>query len=189
MPKTNPEMKTDVPGFSENLRQWVSSASVRPEVRRAVRQVYEDLEREIAERRPLCVLSGKCCRFDEYGHRLYVTTLELATFSHDLATGASKPSNEVDPSPLDKGVCPFQSGKLCGVHGIRPMGCRIFYCDPTSTQWQQERYEQFHKELKALHEKLVVPYLYVEWRLALEVMELTRFAPPAPRPVEKPESF
>ena len=26
------------------------------------------------------------------------------------------------------GPCVFQREKVCGVHGIRPLGCRVFYC-------------------------------------------------------------
>jgi Fe-S-cluster containining protein len=63
--------------------------------------------------------------------------------------------------------CPLQKENLCSVHAIRPFGCRIFFCDTTATQWQQERYELFHAELKQLHERFDVPYFYVEWRSAL----------------------
>ena len=66
--------------------------------------------------------------------------------------------------------CPFQVAKLCGVHEIRPFGCRIYFCDATSTVWQQEAYEAFHGQLKRLHESLGVPYFYVEWRSALAVV-------------------
>ena len=63
--------------------------------------------------------------------------------------------------------CPFQKGKSCTVHTIRPMGCRIFFCDASSKQWQEDRYEQFHGDLRRLHDALEVPYAYVEWRWAL----------------------
>ena len=63
--------------------------------------------------------------------------------------------------------CPFQTGKLCGAYQRRPMGCRLFFCDTTATQWQQECYERFHAELKQLHAKFDVPYHYIEWRSAL----------------------
>jgi hypothetical protein len=43
----------------------------------------------------------------------------------------------------------------------------MFFCDPTSTEWQNESYEHFHAELKRLHEHHGVPYRYVEWRAAL----------------------
>ena len=145
---------------STDLATAVAQASSRTEVTSAVSALYTSIESEIAKRRPLCVISGRCCRFDEYGHRLYVTTMELAAFTHDLRLKPVAPQ----PSP---GGCPFQTNKLCGVHAIRPMGCRLFFCDATSTDWQRDQYEQFHAQLKRLHETFAVPYYYMEWRTAL----------------------
>ena len=66
-----------------DLKTAVFAAGARPEVCAAVAEIYTELDREVARRRPLCVVSGRCCRFEEYGHRLFVTTLELAAFIHD----------------------------------------------------------------------------------------------------------
>ena len=92
------------------------------------------------------------------------------------------------PYPLgatwDGTGCPFQQNKLCSVHGIRPFGCRIFFCDPTATDWQNAQYERFHADLKRLHEQLGVPYQYVEWRQALSALGLT--PPPSSGPVPDP---
>jgi hypothetical protein len=46
----------------------------------------------------------------------------------------------------------------------------MFFCDATSTQWQNQAYEQFHARLQALHGELDVPYRYVEWRAALAML-------------------
>src|SRR5437588_12142729 len=62
------------------LAQSILAASVRPEVLSAVEALYADVQAEIDARRPVCVMSGRCCRFEEYGHRLYVTTMELGAF-------------------------------------------------------------------------------------------------------------
>ena len=144
---------------------------MRPEVRAAVLSLYSDVQREIDQRRPLCVSSGKCCRFEEYGHRLFVTTIEIGTFLHQLgseltAIEAKAPKSSLPVFSPEPG-CPFQVDKLCSVHAIRPFGCRMFFCDATSTDWQNEQYEQFHARLKRLHETLSVPYFYVEWGKAL----------------------
>jgi Fe-S-cluster containining protein len=146
------------------IRDAVQRAAGRAEVRAAVHRVYDNLAAEISRRRPVCEMSGRCCRFEEYGHRLYVTTMELAAFAYDTRETANTMQSW-------NGVgCPFQSGKLCGVHAIRPFGCRIFFCDPTAGQWQNEQYEHFHATLKRLHESLGVPYFYLEWRQALGVV-------------------
>jgi Fe-S-cluster containining protein len=163
-------------GAMENLASAVRAAAGRAEVREAVEGVYRDVAAAVAERRPACVMSGRCCRFEEYGHRLYVTTVELATFVHGMEdprnkfrglSGGALSANAESGGEWDGTGCPFQVSKLCGVHGIRPFGCRIYFCDATSTAWQQEAYEAFHGRLKRLHESLGVPYFYVEWRAAL----------------------
>ena len=43
----------------------------------------------------------------------------------------------------------------------------MFFCDATSTEWQNEQYELFHARLKELHQTMKIPYFYVEWRAAL----------------------
>jgi Fe-S-cluster containining protein len=152
--------------MADPLREAVYEAATRVEVREAVGAVYRDIARAIEQRKPVCVMSGRCCRFEEYGHRLYVTTMELACFVHDLKElgGPERSGLAVD------GGCRFQVGKRCGVHAIRPFGCRIFFCDSTAEEWQQSRYEEFHGRLKSLHDSLSVPYFYVEWRQGLEMV-------------------
>ena len=160
------------------LRTLVREASLRPEVHAAVQRVYRELQDQIDLRRPQCVMSGRCCRFEEFGHRLFVTTLELAAF---VAQTSQAPSTDWGGTG-----CPFQQGKLCGAHATRPFGCRVFFCDSSSTQWQQETYERFHGEIKRLHEKLEVPYVYLEWREALRALGL---APLVHWPVKISHSF
>jgi Fe-S-cluster containining protein len=173
------------------LREAVQAASVRPDVSRAVEGVYSTLAEAIDLRRPICKTSGRCCRFDEFGHRLYVTTMELAKFVSDLSIvhrplGAAEEhctaanaglhlpilSHGDGSAAADQPACPFQTQGLCGVHAIRPFGCRIFFCDATSTVWQQELYEKLHGEFRRLHDELAVPYYYVEWRFALRSLGL-----------------
>jgi Fe-S-cluster containining protein len=152
--KLPPEMRAP---FADAVR----IAAGRGEVRRAVGHLYTAVQDAIDLRRPICNASGRCCRFDEFGHRLFVTTIELAAFLGQL-------SRPIDALPLDG--CPFQIDGLCSVHTIRPFGCRIFFCDETAADWQQEQYARFHAELKRLHAALGVDYYYVEWREALGVL-------------------
>jgi Fe-S-cluster containining protein len=149
------------------FRAAVERAAVIPAVRTAVENVYIALQDAIDLRRPVCVTSGRCCRFDEFGHRLFVTTMELAAFVRGLRQAA--PFAVGSPQA---GGCPFQADKLCSVHSIRPFGCRVFFCDATASEWQQVQYARFHAELKRLHDELEVPYFYMEWRAALKALEL-----------------
>ena len=146
--------------MDQHIAEAISAAASRPQVLQAVSDFYAQVMKEIDSRKPVCLVSGRCCRFDEYGHRLYVTPLELAHFIAHLPDLNAK-------TQINLGGCPFQSSRLCTVHSIRPFGCRLFFCDATSTDWQREQYEHFHARLKELHEELDVPYAYVEWREAL----------------------
>ena len=145
------------------LIESIHAASKHPDVANAVHALYSRVTAEIDQRRPKCEMSGRCCNFEAYGHRLYLTTLELATFLHDLLASQL-------PSTIPSTGCPFQKNKLCTVHTIRPFGCRIFFCDPTATEWQQSAYERFHAELKQLHAQFNVPYAYMEWRTGLRLI-------------------
>lgn len=145
-------------------------ASRRAEVREAVGRVYARLQQEIDARKPRCDASGRCCRFESFGHRLYVTTIELAAFAAGL--GPETPDARRAADAWDGTGCPFQVDGLCGVHPIRPFGCRVFFCDATSDDWQHDIYERFHAQLKQLHGELEIPYRYIEWRAALAELGL-----------------
>ncbi len=152
---------------ADSAEAWAAwfAAGESPAVDRALRALYGRLDAEIASRNPTCWLSGRCCDFDGYGHRLYVTGLEAAWL-----VGRIDPMNrarlEDAALPTIPG-CPFQVAKLCRVHDLRPMGCRIFFCDPAAQDWQHGLYERFLEELRALHERHGLPYQYMEWRTAL----------------------
>jgi Fe-S-cluster containining protein len=169
------------------LARIVHEASNRLDVRDAVAGIHAVVQREVDARRPLCVMSGRCCHFEEFGHRLYVTTIELAAFIHELSGRPRDDGRGENPqphrthslpvtqvqAPPSTGTCAFQVGKLCGVHALRPFGCRMFFCDATATEWQNVTYERFHSKLRTLHVELEIPYYYVEWRTALAALGLS----------------
>jgi hypothetical protein len=166
-------MHLQKPTPADDLRQAVLGASVRTDVVRFVTGIYTQLAADIAQRRPMCVASGRCCHFERHGHRLYVTTMELAAFVHELNQWPpDRALTEQAVASWSGEGCPFQLQRLCGVHGLRPFGCRIYFCDPTSSLWQQERYEHYHAQLRAAHHDLGVAYYYTEWRRGLESLDL-----------------
>ena len=101
---------------------------------------------------------------------LLVTTAELAAFMGGFEQGGCPTNVRASLPQWDGTGCPFQVAKLCGVHALRPFGCRIYFCDPTATQWQNDAYEVFHARLKRVHEELGLPYFYIEWRQALRAL-------------------
>lgn len=133
----------------------------------------------VRRRRPLCLASGACCRFEEYGHRMYLSGLEAAFVVGRIdAARAERAANplrilEVDDA-RSRGDCPYLRAGLCGEHEERPLGCRFFFCDKGAdgrgADWQSELYEATHRDTLALHERLGVPYRYIEWREALALL-------------------
>lgn len=163
-------------------RVWLDAAR-REEVDRAIRSLYAELDAAVAGRRPVCNASGRCCRFDEYGHRLYVTGLEIAWFlmgvgGSDLGVGEEHTGlkdqgvrlEQLAPIPKPQNQtphCAYQINGLCSTHAVRPLGCRVFFCERGTEAWQQDTTERFLDRLKSLHTGHSLPYAYMEWRAGL----------------------
>ncbi len=138
----------------------IRAAAARPEVIRAVAEVYADLDRHIAALNPVCRNSGRCCRFGAFGHRLFVTTLEAAYFLAHHPHG---------PSPTED-ACPWAIGGVCTARDARPVGCRIFFCDQAAQSWQGPLTEGVLTRLRQLHEHLSVEYFYADWLAILTAL-------------------
>lgn len=145
----------------------VRAAMQIPALPQRVVLLYHEMEKQITAIAPRCEMSGRCCRFEEYGHRLFVTTAEMAAFIHE---SKSRPAMGRLITKVDGGSCRFQENGMCMAHPIRPMGCRLFFCDQRYEQSLQALYESMHAQLKAIHNELAVPYAYVEWRQALDAV-------------------
>jgi hypothetical protein len=112
-------------------------------VRAAVHAIYGELDAEVARRAPVCVLSGRCCRFAEYDHTLFLSGPEA-----DLLLAEAPPPVR----PLDDGAtCPWQDGEgRCTAREARPLGCRVFFCDPAYQPQAPELTETFLARLRQL---------------------------------------
>lgn len=142
---------------------WLRAIALQP-VRDELEVVYERVRQAIAERGPTCWTSGKCCNFEEYGHRLYCTGLETA---YAVAAGAKADADAIAEARA-RGGCPFQDGKLCGIQTIKPLGCRVYFCDVKAQGWQEDLTEKMLEEIRGIHERWEIPYRYGEWRSMLE---------------------
>jgi hypothetical protein len=121
------------------------------ELRHQVLQLYEEVDREVAAAGPVCVASGRCCRFKEYGHTLFLSNLEADV----LLAGAPPYERPVTPD-----FCPFQKGNLCTARGPRPLGCRVYYCDPAYQETAGRISETYLRRLKELAEAHGTPWRY-----------------------------
>lgn len=134
--------------------------------------IYADVSLAIASRGPSCWASGRCCNFRATGHRLFVTGIEAAYCVRQLPLVAgTRPENtresHIRPLALQqartRGDCPLLVGNLCGVHGIKPLGCRVYFCDQSAQAWQQELSEEMLTRLRGLHREHGIAYRYGEW--------------------------
>ncbi|UCE61501.1 MAG: hypothetical protein JSU63_07080 [Phycisphaerales bacterium] len=135
-------------------------ASRRIDVIESMSDFYAECDRLIAEQPGRCVNKGECCRFGEYGHRLYVTALEVCYY---LARTSTCPQVTED-------ACPQAYDQKCYVRDSRPLGCRIFFCDPAAQQWQGPLTEELLARLRDLHRELDVPYFYVDWMTVVRAL-------------------
>jgi hypothetical protein len=117
-----------------------------------VLELYQEVDRAVAEAGPVCLASGRCCRFKEYGHVLFLSNLEAEV----LLAGA--PPYEL---PVSAEFCPFQKDNLCTAREPRPLGCRIYYCDPSYQETSHQITEKYLQRLKELTQEHGM-----EWRYA-----------------------
>jgi Fe-S-cluster containining protein len=120
-------------------------------LRRQVLQLYQDVDRQVAAAGPVCVASGRCCRFKEYGHVLYLSNLEAEVLLADA------PPYE---APVTPDYCPFQKGNLCTAREPRPLGCRIYYCDPNYQETSHRITEDALARLKAVAREQGIDWRY-----------------------------
>jgi Fe-S-cluster containining protein len=153
-------------------------AAAEADVDEALRDLYRRLDDAVAARGPTCWTSGRCCKFDDFGHRLYVTGLEVAWFLGQVTGRDPRPAAEPQDGPIrlpqlaeHPGACPYQIEGLCSTHEVRPLGCRIFFCQAGTEDWQQELYEDFLAQLQALHDRRGIAYRYMDWIAGLKAAD------------------
>ena len=122
-----------------------------PELRRRVLALYAEVDAAVAAVGPKCDASGRCCRFKEYGHTLFVSNLEAEVLI-DAAPSYVQPVTE--------DYCPFQDGNLCTAREPRPLGCRVYFCDPTYQDTGSAITEKYLRRLKELAESFGTGWRY-----------------------------
>jgi Fe-S-cluster containining protein len=113
--------------------------------------IYDDVRGDIVRAAPVCELSGRCCRFKEYGHTLFLSRPEA-----ELLLEQGLPESAV----VDESGCPFQIKGLCTARERRPLGCRVYYCDPNYDGVGEELSERYVAVLKQLHDDTHTPWEY-----------------------------
>jgi Fe-S-cluster containining protein len=123
----------------------------REKIHRRVLELYQAVDQEVAAAGPVCVASGRCCRFKEYGHVLFLSRLEADVLLDQAPAFVG---------PVSSDFCPFQKENLCTAREPRPLGCRVYYCDPNYQERSQQITEKYLRQLKDLAAAEGVEWLY-----------------------------
>lgn len=131
-------------------------------VLQAVQQVYDWLDEKIAEMNSSCQACGRCCDFDAYGHRLYVTTPEMLYFLNRTCQ---------EMQFMTDGVCPYQKDGRCQARQARFSACRIFFCTGDNRR-QYEFSEEAVRRFRNICRQYDLTYRYIDLKYALSHPEV-----------------
>jgi hypothetical protein len=133
------------------IQSATSEQGIPEELLGRVRELYREVDAAVAAAGPVCEASGRCCRFKEHGHVLFLSHLEA-----DVLLANAPPYDK----PVSPEFCPFQKDRLCTAREPRPLGCRIYHCDPAYQEIGNQLTETFLKKLKQLAAEHGLGWLY-----------------------------
>ena len=129
-----------------------------------IAEIYSWLDAEIgknSKQTDNCEACGKCCDFDTFGHRLFITTPEIIYLKEKLAPLSLK--------KMTGGICPYNEKGKCTIYESRFTGCRIFNCRGDA-DFQSELTEAVLTKVKSLCDEFNIPYIYTDLKTALNTM-------------------
>ncbi len=118
--------------------------------------VYKWIDEQLIAQKPMagrCDACGRCCDFEAFDHKLFVTSPEMLFFTTMLGCQNTK--------QMKAGRCPWLIDGKCSVYDYRFAGCRIFYCKGDA-DFQGRLSETAAKKFKTICEDLEIPYRYIE---------------------------
>ena len=118
----------------------------------SVAKVYKWIDSQNKPDTNPCKACGKCCDFQTYDHKLFVTSCELVYFTEKLK---NKP-----PKPMISGRCLYNIAGACSVYPHRFAGCRIFFCKGDANL-QSILSETAIKKFKSICRQFDLPYRYM----------------------------
>ena len=141
----------------------------------ALADFYRRADLAIGALQPRCEMSGECCDFPKAGHRLFATLLEV-----DYAAEKGPEARGTAGHPE---WCAFWIGRRCTAREVRPLACRTYYCDVTTTAPLLDLHETLLAELRALARAHAYPEGYGDFvellparRAAIELLDRARGA-------------
>ena len=128
------------------------------EIADAVAAVYEWIDSQAHAGGVQCYRCGKCCDFENYDHRLFVSGPELIYFGVKL--------DGEKPKPMPAGKCPYNINGECTVYPYRFGGCRIFFCK-ADKDLQNKLSEESSDKFKSICKEFNIGYRYTDLDTAL----------------------
>ena len=143
----------------------------------AVEQLYEWIDAQVANTGD-CKACGDCCDFESFGHRLYVTSVEMKYFAEKMRKNGDwlRSAQQVVPvptfpAPMTNNTCPYRIDGKCTVYQYRFAGCRIFACGRDEDLESRVSEESLQK-LKTIGDQFNIPYQYTDLKTALNTHPL-----------------
>lgn len=152
-------------GFDLDISEYHPGLSSYRAMLAEMETLYQELDAKVAANNDstACRACGRCCDFDAFGHKLYLTTPELLFFAHHVA----RPFKT-----MTDGVCPYRIDGRCSVYPYRFTGCRIFQCSGSAAA-QSDLTEATLSRLKQLCREHSIPYHYLNLNAALNCTAAT----------------
>ena len=141
------------------------------DLRRKVLDVYAAVDATVAAAGPRCDASGRCCRFTEFGHTLFISRFEADILLEPAESFAQ---------PVSRDGCPFQVDGLCTTRESRPLACRIYFCDAAYAERMVEITEASIAKLKSLADEHGTSWEYAPLHHFLDTHQFVKR--PSPRP-------
>ena len=121
-----------------------------------VQKIYQYIDSQTPQ--TPCKACGRCCDFESFSHKLFITTPELIHFT--AKTGPRL-------KPMLTARCPYNIDQKCTVHTHRFAACRIFTCK-ADTDTQSQLTESTLNSLKAICKNYDLPYQYTDITFAFK---------------------
>ncbi|MHC4544078.1 MAG: YkgJ family cysteine cluster protein [Planctomycetota bacterium] len=131
------------------------------ELLKRVGEVYDWLDFQVRDNNKAggkCDGCGKCCDFEAFDHRLFVTPPEVMYLAAKIGAENLK--------PMPDSRCPYHLVCNCTVYKYRFAGCRIFSCKGNA-DFQGRLSETALKKFKSICTEFEIPYCYTDLATAL----------------------
>lgn len=155
--------------MAKKEEKMVAGCKANTRLLRKVAEIYDWLDSQIHKNSALagfCDVCGKCCNFEGFDHRLFVTTPEMIYFAAKVGDENVNPPHVWRIKPMTTNRCPYQTNNKCTVYKFRFAGCRIFCCKGDA-DFQSGLSEMAVKKFKSICEQFQIPYRYIDLEVAL----------------------